>query len=89
MLIFAIANFGGYYFKKLDVASTARDYARTLALGNSLPTPPAGWARVVDACAPGDTYAAGDVDHDLHVLDPWPHHGPKDISVTGRMRCGG
>ena len=71
-LIFAIASFGLFFSKKVDVTSTARDAARTLALRGT-PTYPAGvTASAVATCPPGNTTSNASVTltSQLHVLHP-------------------
>src|SRR4051795_1189763 len=61
-LIFAIASFGLFFSNKVDVTSTARDAARTLALRQT-PTYPTGMIGSIV----GSPCAAGDTDHNVTV----------------------
>jgi len=90
-LIFAIASFGLYFSKTVDVTSTARDAARTLALRKS-PTYPAGMTPSgVVTCAAGDTNsnASVTVTSSYTFSIPFIPLGSKTITATGTMRCGG
>ena len=89
-LIFAIAQFGLYFSKNVDVASTARDAARTLALRgtpNYAGFTPSG----VVTCAAGDTTSNASVtltsSYDFTI--PLIPLGTKTITAVGTMRCGG
>jgi Flp pilus assembly protein TadG len=90
-LIFAIAQFGLYFSKNVDVASAARDAARTLALRGT-PTYPAGFTPSnVATCAAGDTLGNASVtltsSYDFSI--PLIPLGTKTITAVGTMRCGG
>ena len=94
-LIFAIAQFGLYFSKNVDVASTARDAARTLALRGT-PTYPSGITLdpgfpAPVTCGPGDTTSNVSV-HLIASYDfsiPLIPLGTKSITAAGTMRCGG
>jgi Flp pilus assembly protein TadG len=90
-LIFAIAQFGLYFSKTVDVASAARDAARTLALRGT-PTYPAGFTPSgVATCPAGNTTSNASVtvtsSYDFSI--PLIPLGTKTITATGTMRCGG
>jgi TadE-like protein len=90
-LIFAIAQFGLYFSKNVDVASAARDAARTLALRGT-PTYPAGFTpSLITLCQPGDTVNNASVtltsSYDFSI--PLIPLGTKTITAVGTMRCGG
>jgi len=90
-LVFAIASFGLYFSKSVDVTSTARDAARTLALRGT-PTYPAGVTPSgVVPCAPGDTTnnASVTLTSSYTFAIPFIPLGTKTITATGTMRCGG
>jgi Flp pilus assembly protein TadG len=90
-LIFAIASFGLFFSKKVDVTSTARDAARSLALRQT-PTYPTGMtASSVATCPAGDTVnnAAVTVTSSYTFSIPFIPLGTKTITATGTMRCGG
>ena len=95
LLIVAIAEFGLYFSWKVETESTARDAARTLALGGptaSVSTP-AGWTLVGQQ----KCLIVGDTTHDATVTFsrtytftfPAAPSFPKTIQATGKMRCGG
>lgn len=91
VLLFAIAQFGIFFSKKVDVTSTARDAARTLALRGT-PTYPTGMtASGVVSCAPGDTSnnASVTLTSNYTFSIPFIPLGDKTITATGTMRCGG
>ena len=90
-LIFAIAQFGLYFSANVDVASAARDAARTLALRGT-PTYPAGFTpSSIRTCAAGDTSGNASVtltsSYDFSI--PLIPLGTKSITAVGTMRCGG
>jgi len=90
-LVFAIAQFGLYFSKKVDVTSTARDAARTLALRGT-PTYPTGvTASNVVTCAVGDTSnnASVPLTTTYTFSIPLVPLGTKSITAVGTMRCGG
>ncbi len=90
-LIFAIASFGLYFSKTVDVTSTARDAARTLALRGT-PTYPAGVTPSgVVTCAPGNTTSNASVTltSSYTFSIPFIPLGTKTITAIGTMRCGG
>ena len=90
-LLFAIASFGIYFSKKVDVTSAARDAARTLALGGT-PSYPAGvTASGVVTCPPGNTTSNASVTltSSYTFSIPLIPLGTKSIQATGTMRCGG
>jgi Flp pilus assembly protein TadG len=90
-LVFAIAQFGLYFSKSVDVASTARDAARTLALRGT-PTYPAGMTSSgVVTCAAGDTTSNSSVtvSSSYTFSIPFIPLGTKTVTATGTMRCGG
>ena len=92
-LVFAIVQFGLFFSNKVEVTSTARDAARTLALRGT-PTYPAGMTPVAGTVR---TCAAGDTDNNASVTltstytfsIPFIPLGTKAITATGTMRCGG
>jgi len=94
-LIFAIAQFGIFFSRKIETESTARDAARTLAIGGptAVVTTPAGWtASGVVKCATGDTTNDATVTFSrtyTFSISPFLPLGTKTITATGRMRCGG
>ena len=89
-LIFAIAQFGLYFSKNVDVASTARDAARTLALRQT-PNYSGFTPSNVVICQPGDTTNNASVtltsSYDFTI--PLIPLGTKSITAVGTMRCGG
>jgi Flp pilus assembly protein TadG len=90
-LLFAIASFGVFFSRKVEVTSAARDAARTLALGGT-PTYPSGMtASGVVTCPPGNTTSNASVtlttDYTFSV--PFIPLGTRTITATGTMRCGG
>jgi len=90
-LIFAIASFGAFFSKKVDVTSAARDAARTLALRKT-PTYPAGVTPSgVVTCAAGDTSnnASVTLTASYTFSIPLIPLGTRPITATGTMRCGG
>jgi Flp pilus assembly protein TadG len=93
-LIVTIAQFGIFFSKKVETESTARDAARTLALGGptAVVTTPAGWtATGVVKCAAGDTANNATVtfSRPYTFSVPFIPLGTKTITATGKMRCGG
>jgi Flp pilus assembly protein TadG len=93
-LIFTIAQFGLFFSKKVETESTARDAARTLALGgpSAVVTTPSGWtATGVAKCATGDTTNNATVTFSRNYTFsiPFIPLGTKAITATGKMRCGG
>ncbi|HZX56982.1 MAG TPA: TadE/TadG family type IV pilus assembly protein [Ilumatobacteraceae bacterium] len=90
-LIFAIASFGLFFSNKVDVTSTARDAARTLALRQT-PTYPTGMtASGVVTCPAGNSTsnASVTVTSSYTFSIPFIPLGTKTITATGTMRCGG
>jgi Flp pilus assembly protein TadG len=90
-LIFAIASFGIFFSKKVDVTSAARDAARTLALRGT-PTYPAGMTPTnVVTCPVGNTTSNASVElrSEYTFAIPGIPLGTKTIIATGTMRCGG
>ncbi len=94
-LLLAIASFGAFFSKKVEVTSAARDAARTLALRGT-PTYPAGMSPVsgsVVTCAAGDTTSNASVTVTLtggYTFNiPLIPLGNRPITATGIMRCGG
>jgi Flp pilus assembly protein TadG len=90
-LVFAIASFGIFFSKKVDVTSAARDAARTLALRGT-PTYPADMTpSSVVTCPVGNTTSNASVvlTSDYTFSIPGIPLGTKTIRVTGTMRCGG
>jgi Flp pilus assembly protein TadG len=90
-LVFAIASFGLYFSKSVNVTSTARDAARTLALRKT-PTYPSGMTPSgVVTCAAGDTSNNSSVTltSSYTFSIPFIPLGTKTITATGTMRCGG
>ena len=90
-LLLAIASFGAFFSKKVDVTSAARDAARTLALRGT-PTYPSGVvASGIVTCAVGDTTSNASVTltstYDFSI--PLIPLGTRTITATGTMRCGG
>jgi|SRR5687768_6341446 Flp pilus assembly protein TadG len=90
-LIVAIASFGAFFSKKVDVTGASRDAARTLALRGT-PTYPAGMTPSgVVTCAAGDTTSNASVTLTTTYTFSIPlvPLGTKTITATGTMRCGG
>jgi Flp pilus assembly protein TadG len=90
-LLFAIASFGVFFSKKVDVTSAARDAARTLALRGT-PTYPDGMTPSdVTTCAAGDTTSNASVTLTATYTFsiPFLPLGTKSITAVGTMRCGG
>lgn len=90
-LLIAIASFGAFFSKKVDVTSAARDAARTLALRGN-PTYPAGMTPSnIVTCAAGDTTNNASVTLTSSYVFSIPliPLGSKKITATGTMRCGG
>jgi Flp pilus assembly protein TadG len=90
-LVLAIASFGVFFSKKIEVTSAARDAARTLALRGT-PTYPAGMTPSgVVTCAPGDTTGNASVTLTTTYTFSIPlvPLGTKTITAKGTMRCGG
>jgi len=90
-LIFAIAQFGLYFSKQVDVTSTARDAARTLALRGT-PTYPTGMTGSgVVTCPSGNNTSNSSVTVTISYTFsiPFIPLGTKTITATGTMRCGG
>lgn len=90
-LIFAIVSLGLFFSEMVDVTSTARDAARTLALRGT-PTYPAGMtASDVVTCPPGNTSSNASVTltSSYTFSIPLIPLGTKTITATGTMRCGG
>lgn len=90
-LIFAIASFGLYFSQVVNVTSTARDAARTLALRGTPTYPPGMTASAVTTCAAGDTTSNASVTltSSYTFSIPFIPLGTKSITATGAMRCGG
>jgi Flp pilus assembly protein TadG len=95
LLIVAIAEFGLYFSWKVETESTARDAARTLALGGptAVVSTPAGWTLVPPTvkCATGDTTNNATVTFSRTYTFTFPAAPSftKTIQATGKMRCGG
>ena len=90
-LIFAIASFGLYFSKTVDVTGASRDAARTLALRGT-PTYPADMtASGVVTCPAGNTTSNASVTltSSYTFSIPFIPLGTKTIIATGTMRCGG
>lgn len=90
-LLMAIGSFGNYFSKKVDVTSTARDAARTLALRGT-PVYPVGMTPSgVVTCAVGDTTnnASVTLSTSYTFSIPFIPLGTRTITATGTMRCGG
>ena len=90
-LVFAIVQFGLFFSNKVDVTSTARDAARTLALRGT-PTYPVGMTpSAVQTCPAGNSTSNASVTltatYDFSI--PLIPLGTKAITATGTMRCGG
>lgn len=90
-LLFAIASFGIFFSKQVDVTSAARDAARTLALRGTPTYPPGMTPSAVTTCAPGDTTSNASVTLTATYTFsiPFISLGTKTITATGTMRCGG
>lgn len=93
-LIFTIVQFGLFFQQKVETESTARDAARTLAIGGptAVVTVPSGWtATGVVKCAAGDTTNNASVTFSRNYVFsiPFVPLGTKTITATGKMRCGG
>ena len=94
-LIFTIAQFGIFFSRQVETESTARDAARTLAIGGptAVVTAPAGWTVTgVVKCATGDTSSNATVTFSrtyTFSISPFLPLGTKTITATGKMRCGG
>lgn len=90
-LLVALASFGVFFSKKVEVTGAARDAARTLALRGT-PTYPAGMTpSAVVTCAAGDTVNNASVTLTTNYTFSIPgiDLGTKTITATGTMRCGG
>jgi hypothetical protein len=98
MLIFAIASFGPWFYKQVQVSNDARNVARSIALGGPNWTPPSSLPS--GATIQSDTTCpAGNTTSDAVVTLTYPDAAlvslpflntpPTSISSTGRMRCGG
>jgi Flp pilus assembly protein TadG len=90
-LLMAIASFGIFFSKKVDVTSASRDAARTLALRGT-PTYPAGMTPSnVVTCPAGNTTSNASVTLTANYTFsiPFIPLGTKTITATGTMRCGG
>ena len=90
-LLFAIASFGAFFSKKVEVTGAVRDAARTLALRGT-PVYPAGMTPSgVVTCVPGDTTGNASVTLTAAYTFsiPFVPLGTRTITATGRMRCGG
>ena len=89
--IIAIAQFGVFFAKKVDVETEARAAARTLALRGTPSYPTSVSVSGVVPCAPGDTTSNASVTltTSYQFSIPFVSLGAKPITATGRMRCGG
>ena len=89
-LIFAIAQFGLFFSKKVDVTSTARDAARTLALRGT-PNYAELYTFRCRPCPAGNTTSNASVTltSSYTFSIPLIPLGTKSITATGTMRCGG
>ncbi len=90
-LLLAIASFGAFFNKKIEVTSAARDAARTLAL-RGIPSYPTGMtASGIVTCAAGDTTnnASVTLTSGFTFSIPFIPIGTSTITATGTMRCGG
>ena len=89
-LIFAIAQFGLFFSKKVDVTSTARDAARTLALRGT-PNYAGYTASGIVTCPAGNTTSNASVTltSSYTFSIPLIPLGTKTMTATGTMRCGG
>ena len=90
-LLVAIAQFGLFFSKKVDVTSASRDAARTLALRGT-PTYPAGMtASGIVTCPAGNTTLNSSVTlTTTYVFSiPFIPLGSRTITATGTMRCSG
>ena len=90
-LLMAIASFGAFFSKQVEVTGAARDAARTLALRGTPVYPPGMTASAVVTCAPGDTTSNASVTLTATYTFSIPGVplGTKTITATARMRCGG
>lgn len=93
-LIMTIAQFGIFFSRKVETESAARDAVRILALGGpSAPVnTPSGWTSSgIVRCAAGDTTSNATVTftRTYTFSIPGVPLGTKNITATGRMRCGG
>jgi len=90
-LVVAIASLGMFLSKSVDVTSTARDAARTLALRKTPSYPSGMTSSGVVTCAPGDTTSNASVTltSTYTFSIPFIPLGTKTITATGTMRCGG
>lgn len=93
-LVMTIVQFGLFFNKKVDVTSSARQAARTLALG-ATPTYPTGMtASGVYLCTAADR-AAGSKNATVTLSAsytfsiPFVPLGTKTASATASFRCGG
>ena len=89
-LIFAIASFGAFFSRKVEVTGAAREAARTLALRGT-PTYPAGMTSSgVVTCAAGDTTnnASVTLSSSYTFSIPFIPLGTKTITATGTGVCG-
>jgi hypothetical protein len=90
-LLFAIASFGAFFNKKIEVTSAAHDAVRTLALRGS-PVYPAGMTpSAVVTCAPGDVRSNASVTLTANYTFsiPFVPLGTRTVTAKGTMRCGG
>ncbi len=90
-LLFAIASFGLFFSRKVDVTSASRDAARTLALRGT-PTYPTGMtASGITTCPAGNTSSVASVTLTASYTFsiPFIPLGTRTITATGTMRCGG
>lgn len=90
-ILVAIASFGGYFSRQVEVTSAARDAARTLALRGT-PSYPAGvTVSGVSTCPAGNNTSDASVtlSYDYTFAIPFVPLGTRTITATGRMRCGG
>ena len=90
-LIMAIASFGIFFSKKVDVTSAARDAARTLALRGTPSYPTGMTPSGIVSCAAGDmtSNASVTLTSSYTFSIPFIPLGTKEITATGTMRCGG
>lgn len=97
-LIFAIASFGLWFSKDVEVTSDARNVARALALrdpnwADPSKRPSGAAIQTYTPCAAGDTTDDAVVTLTYNgaalVSVPGVPLSPPTITSTGRMRCGG
>src|SRR5262245_16064980 len=89
-LIMAIASFGAFFLKTVEVTGASRAAARELALGKPLPSDLGGATpSVIQECDPGVSDASVTLTTKYKFSIPLIDLGEREIKATGTMRCGG